>query len=184
MSSKAFPARTSHTSKKDQICGLHESSGCSAGVVLEADGDEENVLGAILEGDLCFYLTCRGDQATPKNQIQRSNKKDGYSTGYRTIPSGRTRTVGKAPYTREVPIFKWQELGPDDQWHDVAVWEKMAHVQCAEGLKYKTPVHRGKAHKGARTKGFAHRVKTAPIPVLEELAVIAYEMEQEEKDDA
>lgn len=182
MSSKAFPARTAHTAKKDQICGLHKASGCSAEVVLVENEDAEDVPGAILEGDLCFYLTCRGDQASPKAQIQRSNKKDGYSTGFRVIPSGRTRTVGKKPYTREQPIFKWQEQGPNGRWHDVAVWEKMVHVKCAKALNYKAPSHRGTAHRGARTKGFAHRVKAAPISALEELAAVAYEMDQ--KDDA
>jgi len=170
MSSRVFEARTSHTSVNPQICGLTEATGCSA---TTEDGVE--VEGAILKGDMCFYLTCLGDQASPASQIQRSNKKDDYSTGYRVIPSGRTRTVGKPPFTREQIIFKWQEQGPDERWHDVEVWEKMVHHGCAERLGYQTPQRKTMAHKGDRTEGMNHRVKPKPISGLEELAVVAYE---------
>jgi len=125
-----------------------------------------------------------GDSAQPSAQIQRSNKKDDYDTGYRVVPSGRTRSVGKPPYTREVPIFKWQEWicpqrcgstpvdcgkagnGHGGGWHDVAVWEKMAHVQCAADAGYQTPWGSTTAHRGDRTKGHAHRispVKESPL---------------------
>lgn len=179
MSSKAFPARTSHTNDHPQICGLQSQSRCFASMQLDEGDEETDVDGAIIEGDVCFYLTCRGDQATPITQIQRSNKKDGYSTGYRTIPSGQTRTVGKPPYTRQVPIFKWQEQAANQRWHDVAVWERMVHVECAKTLGYAEPTFKGTARRGARTKGFAHRVKADPISGLEELAVVLYEADQE-----
>ena len=103
MSSRSFKARTSHSEHNPQICGLNDTTACSATI------GEQEVPGGIVRGQCCFYLTCRGDTAQPSAQIQRSNKKDDYETGFRVVPSGRTRTVGREPYTREMPIFKWQE---------------------------------------------------------------------------
>lgn len=178
MSSKSFPARTGHTPSNPQLCGLHAQSGCSnVAPAKDANGDdiEQEVPGAILKKERCFYLTCRGDQATPKSQIKSSKKADGCDTGFRIIPSGKTRTVGKAPYTRQVPIFKWQEQAGDGRWHDLLVWEKMVHEDCAAQCGYQTPGVKGHAHRGKRTKGFAHRVNPQPIPALEELAAIMAE---------
>lgn len=172
MSSRSFKARTSYSASNPQLCGLVESSGCCTSV------DDVEVDGAIARGQMCFYLTCRGDQAKPERQIQKSNKKDGYSTGFRIVPSGRTRTVGRPPYTREVVVFKWQEQGQVGRWHDVTVWEKMVHEDCARKLGYRAPGDSTTAHKGDRTEGFAHKVSPNPISGLEELAIVAHEEDQ------
>lgn len=183
MSSKAFKARTGHNPSDPQICGLHDQSSCvNVAPAVDANGDEteEETPGAIMVGEVCFYLTCRGDAATTESQIQSSKKADGYDTGFRIIPSGKVRTVGKAPFTRQVPIFKWQEQGENEQWHDLLVWEKMVHKACAESCGYRIPGHQGRAHKGNRTKGFAHKVNPQPIPALEELAAMGYEADRED----
>lgn len=184
MSSRTFNARTTHSTSDPQICGLHLASLCSEIVPIEVDGKvvEKEVPGAIVKGQECLYLTCRGDQASPAAQIQRSNKKDGYSTGYRTIPSGRFKEYkDRRGYIHKKPIFKWQEQDSTGRWHDVKVWEQMAHVDCTAKLGYFTGFGRTTAFRGNRTRGHAHTVNSAPISGLEELAAMEYEAEQEEK---
>lgn len=195
MSSAAFQARTTHTSNDPQICGLHKATGCVDHIELEPGDGPEEVRGAIVADQLCFYLTCRGNEAKPSLQIQGSNKKDGYSTGYRSIPSGRTREVGKcrAGHTSrsecadhacgqgrwyDKKIYKWQEQSTDGRWHDVEVWERMVHHDCAIKAGYVAPSGRTKAHRGARTVGYAHRVKADAISPLEEMAAAVWEEDQ------
>jgi hypothetical protein len=185
MSSRTFKARTSHTASDPQLCGLHDITGCSQTI----DGLGE-VEGAIKRGDCCFYLTCLGTEAAPTAQIQRSNKKDDYDTGYRVTPSGKTRTVGRPPYTKELPIFKWQEwrcqygCGPSSGlspvecaserhgggWYDVLVWEKMVHVACAASAAYLVPGQATEAHRGARTQGHGHQLAQTPESPMMDLA--------------
>lgn len=178
MSSRTFKARTTHSSTDPQLCGLRISSCCCHAV---EDGDETvEAPGAIVSGQECYYLTCRGTEASPGMQIQSSNKKDGYSTGYRVIPSGRHREYkDRRGIIHRKPIFKWQEQAADGCWHDVTVWERMVHVDCAEKLGYKVPRSRTSAFRGARTEGHAHKVAPTPISVLEELAAADYEAERE-----
>ena len=183
MSSRTFKARTTHSSNDPQLCGLHEASGCCHSVEIDEDTSED-VPGAIIAGQECYYLTCRGDSAAPSMQIQRSNKKDGYSTGYRTIPSGKFREHKARNGTiYRKPIYKWQEQGPNGRWHDVTVWERMVHVACAAQLGYRVSDTSTSAFRGARTQGHAHQVSETPISGLEELAAAEYEAEQEEKAD-
>lgn len=177
MSSRTFKARTTHSTDDPQICGLHEPSGCCSNIE-DADGNVEEVPGAIQAGQECFYLTCQGDQASPGMQIQRSNKKNNYETGFRVIPSGRHRVFkDRRGVEHKKPIFKWQEQGDDGCWHDVKVWERMVHASCAEQLGYKVSSTSTSAHRGARTLGHAHQVKKDEINPLEELAAIALEDE-------
>lgn len=170
MSSRAFKARTTHSSSSPQLCGLHRASGCSH----EVDGVIRD--GAIVKDQLCFYLTCLGRDARPERQIQKSNKADGYASGYRIVPDG-WRKVGRPGHERQVRTFKWQEER-GGRWHDVTVWERMVHVECAAKLGYKAPGRKTSAHKGERTKGYAHQVEPEPISVLEELAVVALDPEE------
>ena len=189
MSSRKFNARTTHSTSDPQICGLHEVSGCSHAIELDPDKGPEDVPGAIKAKDECFYLTCKGNEASVKEQIQSSTKKNGYSTGFRVTPSGRTREVGKCrsghgsqqeceqdSCTRgnwyRKKIYKWQEQKADERWYDVLVWERMAHTACAHEAGYTVPADATKAHRGARTKGYGHKVKPDPISGLEELATL------------
>jgi hypothetical protein len=185
MSSRTFKARTTHTNTDPQLCGLHNASGCAATLAFEQDGEtvEQEVAGAIVKDQECLYLTCRGDDANPERQIQRSNKKDGYSTGYRTIPSGRYREyTDRRGVIHKKPIFKWQEQDGDGRWHDVKVWERMAHTDCATKLGYFVSDAHTTAFRGNRTKGHAHNVNSTPISGLEEVAAMEYEAEQAEGD--
>ena len=184
MSSRTFKARTTHSTNDPQLCGLHEASGCCCPIEGD-DGIEEDVPGAIVAGQECFYLTCRGEDASPGMQIQRSNKKDGYSTGFRVIPSGRSRVFkDRRGIEHKKPIFKWQEQGSDGCWHDVKVWERMVHVACAEKLGYQVSDTSTSAFRGARTLGHAHRVNQDAISPLEELAAMEFEAEQEDQAEA
>ena len=176
MSSRIFKARTTHSDSSPQICGLHASSLCAANI----DGKE--VPGGIVADQECYFLTCQGDQANPAAQIQRSSKKDGYATGFRTIPSGRYKEYkDRRGIIHRKPIFKWQEQGPNGRWHDVKVWEKMVHTSCAAKLGYFVSQSHTVAFRGNRTKGHAHSVNANPISGLEELAAAEFEAEQEEK---
>lgn len=159
MSSRVFKAKTSHTEESPQLCGLSGRQ--------------------IQKGDECFYLTCSGDGANPERQIFASKMKDGYETGFRVVPSGRTRTIGEGTrWERQVPIYKWQELGAEERWHDIKVWEHMVLLDQAVALGYKPPhdakgrVFRTTARKGDRTKGHGHTVNEQPISALEELAAV------------
>ncbi len=181
MSSRTFKARTTHSADNPQLCGLHEASTCCQPIE-DADGNEEEIPGAIVAGQECFYLTCRGEDASPGMQIQRSNKKDGYSTGYRVIPSGRHRIFkDRRGVEHKKPIFKWQEQADDGCWHDVKVWERMVHAECAEHLGYKVSTTSTSAFRGARTLGHAHQVKKEAISPLEELAAMEFEADAAEK---
>jgi len=181
--SRSFKARTSHTEENPQLCGLGDITGCSREIK-----DLGRVTSAIQEGDECFYLTCQGTDALPALQIEKSAKRDDYDTLYRVTPSGKTRQVGKGSWTRQVPIFKWQEWRCDSGcrpgsgtfpaacakihkgggWHDVTVWEKMVHEDCAAAAGYATPNGKVIAHVGARPLGLAHSVsKTAESPFMD-----------------
>ena len=187
MSSRTFAARTTHSPNDPQLCGLSESSLCCGTVTYEKDGDEvtEEIPGAILKDEDCIYLTCKGDQASPLAQIQSSKKKDGYDTGYRVIPSGRFKEyTDRRGVIHKKPIFKWQEQGPNGRWHDVKVWERMVHVDCAVKLGYFVSGSRTTAFAGNRTKGHAHTINPTPISGLEELAAATYEADQAEEQGA
>ena len=172
MSSRSFEAKTGHTASNPQLCGLHGSTGCAS----------EGVEGAIMQGQMCFYLTCKGNEARPAYQIQKSNKRDDYSTGYRIVKTG-TRTVGKEPFTRQQPVFGWQEQR-NGRWHDLVVWERMVHTLCAEEAGYVAPGDRTIANPGDRTQRHAHQVSKTPESPLKELARVIDEPEQQEaKDD-
>lgn len=132
MSSRAFDARTGAG-----LCGL-------CGVAFQA-------------GERAFYLTCAGDGARRESQVERSDSASGYSTGFRSIPSGTFRTVGRGRYSRQVAVFKWQERR-GSRWFDLAVWEQMCHVACASTRGYRIPSGETTAKKGTRTEGHAHRV--------------------------
>lgn len=188
MSSRPFPAKTTHSAADPQICGLHSVTGCVTtisgmgevpGAIRGKDTDKRNP-------QFCFYLTCRGFDAKPDAQIQRGTRDDDYATGFRVVPSGKVREVGKAPYTRKVPIFKWQEwrckddatcdlppaqcngAGHKGGWHDVVVWEKMVHSKCAELAGFSVPDGRTEAHRGNRTEGFRHQVaEQAESPMMD-----------------
>ncbi len=196
--SRSFKARTSHTADNPQLCGLGDITGCHR----EIDGLGQ-VANAIQEGDECFYLTCRGSDAQPTLQIERSAKRDDYDTLYRVTPSGKTRTVGKGAWTKQVPIFKWQEWSCDSGcrpgsgtfpaacakihkgggWHDVTVWEKMVHEDCAASTGYRTPNGKVTARVGDRTRGYAHSVaKNAESPFMD-LARAAESEEPEESEE-
>jgi len=180
MSSRTFNARTTHTETSPQVCGLHEASLCCANLT-DDDGDVKEVPGAIVAKQECLYLTCRGDEANPEAQIQRSNKKDDYATGYRVIPSGQRREYkDKRGHSHFKPIFKWQQQASDGRWHDVKVWERMVHVECANKLGYFTGVGKTTAFRGDRTEGHAHRLNPTPISGLEELAAMEYEEDAKE----
>lgn len=184
MSSRTFKARTTHSPDSPQLCGLSEASCCNHSIEVE-EGVEEDVPGAIVAGQECLYLTCRGNDASPGMQIQRSNKKNNYETGYRVIPSGRHRVYkDRRGVEHKKPIFKWQEQGEDGCWHDVKVWERMVHASCAEQLGYFVSEQSTSAFRGARWKGHAHQVNKDAISPLEELAAMEYEAEQEEKGQA
>lgn len=162
MSSRVFQAKTSHTEDNPQLCGLSGRK--------------------IAKGDDCFYLTCRGDAAHPERQIFASNAKTDFETGFRVIPSGRKRTIGAGTrWEREVAVYKWQEQGPDERWHDIVVWEQMALVEEAVRRGYKPPLdkngnpYRTVARKGDRTQGHAHMANEKPISALEELAAVMLE---------
>ena len=111
MSSKAFPARTSHTTSNPQLCGLHEQSSCLTPITeIDSNGDEieEEVAGAIIKKEVCFYLTCRGDQAQPNQQIQSSKKADGYDKGVAT--NGATLRNDIPNYTDIKPVRQFSEI--------------------------------------------------------------------------
>lgn len=159
MSSRVFKARTSHTEENPQLCGLSGRP--------------------IRRGDDCFYLTCSGEGANPGRQIFASKKKDGYETGFRVIPSGRTRTIGAGTrWERQVPIYKWQQRDEEGRWHDIKVWEHMVLLSEAVARGYRPPhdaeggIFCTTARKGSRTKGYGHIVNEQPISALEELAAV------------
>lgn len=193
MSSRTFPARTSHSVNDPQICGLHEVTSCSAQI------SGQDIPGAIKQGQQCFYLTCRGDDARPVAQIEGSNRKDDYETGFRQTPSG-SREVGhcRRKHTSQEDcdnngcglgrwyrkkIYKWQEWRCQQNcgatpiecgrahaggWHDVTVWERMVHVICAEQAGYRVPGSQTQAHRGNRTIGTAHCLSNiAESPMLD-----------------
>ncbi|MCI0560892.1 MAG: hypothetical protein MN733_20600 [Nitrososphaera sp.] len=195
MSSRTFPAKTTHSKANPQVCGLHNVTGCDSPI------DGKPVPGAIRAGQQCFYLTCRGDDAKPATQIEGSNQKDDYETGYRQCPSGKHREVGscRRKHTSQddcdkngchlgrwyrKKIFKWQEwscpiscgttpvecgrASHNGGWHDVEVWERMVHLICADQAGYSVPGGQTEAHKGSRTIGTAHRVSSvAESPLMD-----------------
>ena len=167
MSSPVFKAKTGHTTSKPQICGL--------------SGRE------IHKGDDIFYLTCRGGEAKPQEQVVilryeekewrgRTKLKPVYSgpgdLPWRSVPSGNWRTVGEGTrWEKRVPIFKWQEE-KDGVWLDVETWENAVHLDEAQALGFairltKTgKIARTVARKGDRTVGVAHTVGKAENPLL------------------
>jgi hypothetical protein len=142
----------------------------------------------------CFYLTCKGENADPTKQLRASSKDDGYDTGFRIVPTGRTRTVGKPPRTFERPIFKWQEwqcsercgmipaacesAGHRAGWHDVLVWEKMVHADCAQAAGFEVPGRRTTAHRGNRTVGVQHQLNKDAESALDALGRIMMDTEE------
>jgi len=167
MSSPVFKAKTSHSERNPQHCGL--------------SGQE------IAKGDLCFYLTCRGKEAHPEQQIVilryeektwrgKTKLKPVYSgpgnLPWRSVPSGNYRTIAEGThFERRVPIFKWQEER-DGVWLDVETWENMVLLEEATERGYQPPrtktgkIRKTVARKGARTEGHAHSVGKVESPLL------------------
>ncbi len=168
MTSPVFKAKTAHTKDRPQLCGL--------------SGRE------IAKGDEIFYLTCRGREAHPGEQvvILRYEEKPGYrgrvklkpvysgpgDMPWRSVPSGNYRTVGEGTrWEKRVPIFKWQEE-KDGVWIDVETWENVVMLSEAQNLNYAIrrtksgKVARTVARKGDRTVGHAHSIGEAENPLL------------------
>ena len=167
MTSPVFKAKSGHTDARPQTCGL--------------SGREIHV------GDDIFYLTCRGRDAQPTEQvvILRYEEKEWrgktrlspvYSgpgdLPWRSVRSGNYRTVGEGTrWEKRVPIFKWQEE-KDGVWLDVETWENAVHLDEARSMGYairltKTgKVARTVARKGDRTVGHAHSVGKAENALL------------------
>jgi len=183
MSSRVFKARTSHSVKRPQLCGLDDSP-----IV----GQDKLPRDRKHEADDMFYLTCQGDAPEVGRQIEKSTKEDDFSTGYRTVPTGRTRVVAEGTrWERNIPIYKWQQRFDEacvsagcraresgEHWHDVTVWERLVKVTSAERLGYRVPGGRTTAMKGARTEGRLHRVDENPESPLEALARVALTPEE------
>ena len=167
MSSPVFNAKTSHTKSKPQLCGLSGTQ--------------------ISKGDNVFYLTCRGKEAKPDQQVLiaryvektwrgKTKLKPVYegpgNLPWRSVPSGNYRTIGEGShFERRVPIFKWQEER-NGVWHDVRTWENMVLADVAVEMSYQLPrtrtgkIRRTVAKKGDRTKGYAHDVGKPENPLL------------------
>jgi len=167
MTSPVFKAKTAHSKDRPQLCGL--------------SGRE------ISRGDEIFYLTCKGREAHPGEQVVilryeekefrgRTKLKPVYSgpgdLSWRSVPSGNYRTVGEGTrWEKRVPVFKWQEER-DGVWLDVETWENVVMLDEARTLGYairltKTgKVARTVARKGDRTVGHAHSVGEAENPLL------------------
>lgn len=155
MSSRVFAAKSSHRPSDPQLCGLCDITGCSP----------------IVKGEMCLYLTCLGDNARPAAQIERGEKEDNYATGFRVVPSGKKRLVSPGTrWERMVPIFKWQQRGQGDQWHDIVVWERLVHADCARQAGYRVSGKQTEAIRGRRTQGHAHVASAVPESPLMDLA--------------
>lgn len=153
MSSRVFAARSSHRPHDPQLCGLSDLTGCNP----------------IQRGEMCLYLTCLGDAAQPVAQIERSGREDGFSTGFRVVASGRTRTVSVGTrFERQVPVFKWQQRDAQGRWHDVVVWERMVHADCARRMGYggrRAVRQAGTRRRGDRARDRGHgRDRAVPPP--------------------
>lgn len=161
MSSRVFQAKTGHTKKNPQLCGLSQRE--------------------IQKGDDCYYLTCRGNNANPERQIFASKEDTDFETGFRVVPSGRTRKVAVGTrFEREVPIYQWEEKGPDGRWFVCEVWERMVLLEEAQKLGYRSPTTatgktaRTVARKGDRTLGHAHVVSATPTSPLHDVAAAVW----------
>lgn len=158
MSSRVFKANTGHSKANPQLCGLTQLP--------------------INEGDLCFYLVCKGTNARPEYQIsvvaEKAQKGRKYKKKIRETPDGQSffsvftgewETFKKPDGTTgRRRVYEWQTEDPVSGVRiPVKVWSHMVLADSAESLGYNVPRKKNgkyvttKAHVGDRTKGFEHR---------------------------
>lgn len=172
MSSRVFQAKTGHTTKKPQLCGLTGKQ--------------------VQKGDFIMYLVCHGSNARPEYQIkvvaEREVEKEYYvrskrrkvkkmvterdygmnGTTFRTTFDGWVKNEDTGKREKN---FVWQEqTGIDAEgnpmWRTVKCWSHIAHAEAAEALGYDVRADaKGKwvttvALEGDRAVGSEHSVET------------------------